>query len=71
MDYSRQRFSYNVKASRLMRGMSQIELSRASGVSASALSRIESNEREPRLSTIVRLARTLDLDLEELMRGVR
>lgn len=71
MDSSRQRFSDNVKASRIRRGMSQVELSRASGVSASALSRIESNEREPRLSTIVRLARTLDLDLEELMRGVR
>lgn len=71
MDSSRQRFSYNVKAGRVRRGMSQVELSRASGVSASALSRIESNEREPRLSTIVRLARTLDIDLEELMRGVR
>ena len=51
--------------------MNQSELSRLSGVSASALCRIEATKREPRLSTIVRLVRALETDMEELLRGIR
>ncbi|MEX1141502.1 MAG: helix-turn-helix transcriptional regulator [Thermoleophilaceae bacterium] len=72
MDRSpRNRFSANLRRLRQRRGMSQADLSRASGISASVLSRLESAEREPRLSTVFRIARVLDEDMGELLRGVR
>jgi DNA-binding XRE family transcriptional regulator len=48
-------------------GLSQLELSRRSGIAQESLSRIETGRRDPRLGTLQRLARGLGLSLEQLM----
>jgi DNA-binding XRE family transcriptional regulator len=48
-------------------GLSQEELSRRSGIAQESLSRIETGRRDPRLGTLQRLAKGLDLSLEQLM----
>lgn len=72
MDSSpRKRFSANLRRARERAGLSQAALSRESGVSPSEICRIEANEREPRLSTILRLSRALGVEMTELLRGLR
>jgi transcriptional regulator with XRE-family HTH domain len=66
----RKQFSINLKRVREQHGLSQSELSRRSGISVSALCRLEASEREPRLGTIVRLARVFG-DMDQLLRGLR
>ena len=48
-------------------GLSQLELSRRSGIAQESLSRIETDRRDPRLGTLQRLARGLGLSLDQLM----
>jgi DNA-binding XRE family transcriptional regulator len=48
-------------------GLSQLELSRRSGIAQESLSRIETGRRDPRLGTLQRLARGLGLSLDQLM----
>jgi transcriptional regulator with XRE-family HTH domain len=40
------------------------------GTYASEISRVERGQRDPRLSTIVRLARALEISLVDLLRGI-
>ena len=44
-------------------GMSQVELARACGTTQSAIARLESGGRPPRIDTLLRLAEALDCDL--------
>jgi XRE family transcriptional regulator, fatty acid utilization regulator len=55
-----------LKEVRLLRGLSQDDLSRASGVSISNVNRIETGKQQPRPSTLRRLAAALDVDVMEL-----
>lgn len=48
-------------------GLSQLELSRRSGLAQESLSRIETGRSDPRLGTLRRLARGMDLSLEQLL----
>ena len=48
-------------------GLSQLELSRRSGIAQESLSRIETGRRDPRLGMLQRLARGMGLSLEQLM----
>ena len=48
-------------------GLSQLELSRRSGIAQESLSRIETGRRDPRLGTLQRLARGMGLSLEQLL----
>ena len=61
----------NVREQRHRRGMSQEALAYASGIHSSEVSRIERGAREPRLSTLVRLARALGVSPSELLTRVR
>lgn len=61
----------NVREQRLRRGTSQEALAHAAGIHSSEISRIERAVREPRLSTLVRLARALDVTPSELLEGMR
>jgi transcriptional regulator with XRE-family HTH domain len=45
-------------------GLSQLELSRRSGIAQESLSRIETGRRDPRLGTLQRLARGMGLSLD-------
>jgi DNA-binding XRE family transcriptional regulator len=48
-------------------GLSQLELSRRSGIAQESLSRIETGRRDPRLGTLQKLARGMGLSLEQLL----
>lgn len=61
----------NLREQRRRRGMTQQALAHASGIHASEISRIERGAREPRLSTLVRLARALRVTPSDLLARVR
>lgn len=65
------RFGRNLRAKRVARGMSQETLGHSCGLHPTEISRLERAAREPRLSTIVRLARALDTTAADLLEGVR
>jgi len=67
----RERFAANLRAERQRAGLSQEQLGHASDLHPTEVSRLERATREPRLSTIVRLARGLDLAPADLLAGVR
>jgi transcriptional regulator with XRE-family HTH domain len=66
-----QQFGANVRQVRHKRGLSQEALGHACGLHPTEVSRLERAVREPRLSTIVRLARALKVKPADLLRGVR
>jgi len=58
-----------IKASRQSAGLSQRELGRSVGVTASHIAYIESGTRHPSRSVVLRLAETLRIDRQELIRA--
>ena len=67
---ARRAFGQRVRELREARGLSQEELRNAADVHTTAVSRMERGEREPRLTTILRLARGLDVEPGELVNGL-
>lgn len=65
-----EQFAKNVRASRLRLGLSQEDLAERCRLHATEISRLERAVREPRLSTIVRVARGLRMDPAELLAGI-
>ena len=63
MSYSTDYISMQLKKSREGRGLSQRELSARSGVPQGHISKIENGRVDLRLSSLVALARVLDLEL--------
>ncbi len=63
-------FGARMKEVRATRGMSQDGLSRATDVHPTAIGRMERGAREPRLTTILRIARGLDVKPGELLDGL-
>ena len=66
-----EQFASNLRSARDRAGLSQEELSNRSGLHSTEISRLERGVREPRLGTIVRLARGLGLAPADLLAGVR
>jgi transcriptional regulator with XRE-family HTH domain len=66
----RQRFAENLRAQRLRCGFSQEALADASDMHRTEVSLLERGGRDPRLATIVRLARALGIKPAALLRGV-
>jgi transcriptional regulator with XRE-family HTH domain len=66
-----EQFAANVRARRVAAGLSQEQLSRLTDLHPTEISRIERAVREPRLSTIVRVARALEITPSELLERVR
>jgi HTH-type transcriptional regulator / antitoxin HipB len=64
VDYSLEDISKAVKAAREAKGLSQRALSSLVGIPQSHLSKIESGNVDIRLSSLIQLARNLDLDLK-------
>ena len=58
-----------LRAAREARGETQVRLAAAAGISQGYLSQLEQDEREPTLSIAARLARVLDVSLDELASG--
>ena len=61
------RFAENLRRYREQEGLSQEALARASLVNRTEISLLERAKREPRLGTIVRLARGLDVPAAALL----
>lgn len=63
----RQQFAANLAAARLRRGVSQEALGYATGLHRTEISLLERAGRDPRLATIVKLARGLEIRPAELL----
>ena len=55
-----------IKEARLAQNMSLATLSKLSGISKGHLSKIEREEREPRIGTLIQIALALKVDIKEL-----
>ena len=72
MDHApRERFSVNLRKARQKSEISQEELGFRCQLHRTEISLLERGGREPRLSTIVKLASALDVTPEELCAGIR
>jgi transcriptional regulator with XRE-family HTH domain len=67
----RERLARNIRDQRKRQGMSQEELAFACDLHPSEISRLERSVRDPRFSTIVRVARALKVRPAELLDGIR
>jgi transcriptional regulator with XRE-family HTH domain len=63
-------FASNVATIRTRRNLTQTEVSRRSGIHFTEVSRIERGLRDPRLTTVVRLARALRVRPARLLDGI-
>jgi transcriptional regulator with XRE-family HTH domain len=63
-------FGDRMRAARAAAGLSQVALSEATQLDRAAISFLERAERCPDLSTLVRVARSLDVTPADLLRGV-
>jgi transcriptional regulator with XRE-family HTH domain len=66
-----ERFAANLRRHRKAARLSQEQLADKAGLHPTEISRLERAVREPRLGTIVRLARGLDVGAEQLVAGIR
>lgn len=64
------RFGQNVRAERQRQALSQEGLADRAGLHATEVSRLERGVRDPRLSTIVRVAAALRVSAASLVEGV-
>jgi transcriptional regulator with XRE-family HTH domain len=65
-----ERFARNLRARRHEAGLSQERLAAVCRLHRTEISLLERGEREPRLSTIVRLSRGLDVPVAALLEGI-
>lgn len=65
-----QRFGANVRRARKKQEMTQEQLGLAAGLDAAVISRIEAGQREPRVKTIVRIAKALEAQPGDLFKGL-
>ena len=63
-------FAQNVSRARKRRHLTQEEVSHRSGIHATEVSRIERGLRDPRVTTLLRLADALEVSPAVLLRGV-
>lgn len=63
----RTRFGQNMRTTRLSQGLSQEQLAGRAGLHSTEISRLERGVRDPRLSTIVRIAQALNVPLAALV----
>jgi transcriptional regulator with XRE-family HTH domain len=61
-------FAENVRRFRLERNLNQVQLAREMGIAQSAVSKMESGEVEPELSTVCKVAYALRIDPIELLK---
>ena len=64
---SKMSFSENLRQLREKQGLKQKELAEELGISLRAYQYYERNEREPQLSTLIRIADYFDVSLDELV----
>jgi transcriptional regulator with XRE-family HTH domain len=67
---AKEQFGENLQRLRSDAGLTQMQLSNRSGLDMAEISRLESGQRDARLSTIVRLADGLEVPVRMLLEGV-
>jgi transcriptional regulator with XRE-family HTH domain len=67
---AKDQFAHNLVKERQRRGLSQDDLAELAGMHRTAISLLERRGRDPRLETIVKLARALGIKPTALMRGI-
>ena len=65
--YKDSRLGVNIWSARIAQGMTQQTLAERADLSVPYVSRVERGEKEPSLSTLLRVADALDIGLEELL----
>jgi transcriptional regulator with XRE-family HTH domain len=68
---ARERLAKNIRDQRNRKGMTQEQLAYACGLHPTEISRLERNVRDPRFTTILRVARALRIRPAELLDGIR
>ena len=63
-------FGENLADERQIQGLTMRKLAERAGMSSSEISRLESGRRDPRLSTVIRVAQALEVSVADLLRGV-
>jgi transcriptional regulator with XRE-family HTH domain len=63
-------FGDNLRIARERHDLSQEQLGVYAGLSATTVYRLEVGEREPRLATVMTLARALDMSVADLIHGL-
>jgi transcriptional regulator with XRE-family HTH domain len=66
----KEQFGVNLRRLRDAAGLTQLDLALECDMDMAEISRYELGQRDPRLSTIARLAAGLELDAAELVRGI-
>ena len=66
-----EQFARNLRRRRAAAGLSQQQLADRTGLHPTEISRLERAVREPRLGTMLRLARGLDIGIEKLVADIR
>jgi len=66
-----EQFARNLRSRRQAAGMSQEQLADRTGLHPTEISRLERAAREPRLGTMLKLAKGLDIGIEKLVAGIR
>lgn len=59
-----------IKEVRMKKNITLVELSRLTGINRGHLSRIEREEKEPKISTLVQIALALKVDIKELYKVI-
>lgn len=63
-----ERLAMRLKALRDERGLTQVALAKKAGVSGGYIARLETHRHDPKLSTLVKLARALGVPVGELLK---
>ena len=58
---------YKIKYERVKKKISQLDLSLRTGLTTRTISRIECGTIDPKYSTLVKIAKALDLEIKELL----
>jgi transcriptional regulator with XRE-family HTH domain len=66
-----EQFARNLRSRRQAAGLSQEQLAGRTGLHPTEISRLERAVREPRLGTMLKLARGLDIGIENLVADIR
>lgn len=66
-----EQFARNLRSRRQAAGLSQEQLADRTGLHPTEISRLERAAREPRLGTMLKLAKGLDIGIEKLIAGIR
>ena len=70
MDNRLKTWALNIKFARMKKGISQEELAELIDVSRTAISFIETAKQNPTILKVIDIAKVLDVDINELIKGI-